>query len=219
MRLHSRGSARSGRTIGHPSARGAFLKKASELDPKNVQNRVRLARCYVAMGRVKPMRQKEAFKGLNKPRTTATPLIVLAEAARSKEEIQAAKEQRQKFPKKKDVSFYLASANLVLEWGRSRLRRATRCGKRSLPIFENRAARPYGPWEICICSKKDPKRGGDEFKKGGRPCPITLDGALEIRSIDVGDGQHRRGKKNRHRDDETGGGLSCRVGPYWPRLP
>src|SRR6266571_8926364 len=29
----------------------AFLARASELDPTNVQNRTRLARCYMAMGR------------------------------------------------------------------------------------------------------------------------------------------------------------------------
>src|SRR5205823_9311416 len=34
-----------------PLHAAAFLIKASELDPKNVQNRIRLARCYVAIGR------------------------------------------------------------------------------------------------------------------------------------------------------------------------
>src|SRR3982750_155823 len=34
-----------------PLRAGAFLAKASELDPKNAQNRIRLARCYLAMGR------------------------------------------------------------------------------------------------------------------------------------------------------------------------
>src|SRR5215831_15055869 len=33
---------------GAPLRAAAFLVRASELDPKNVQNRVRLARCYVA---------------------------------------------------------------------------------------------------------------------------------------------------------------------------
>src|SRR5262249_26454884 len=35
---------------GAPLRAAAFLVRASELDPKNVQNRVRLARCYVATG-------------------------------------------------------------------------------------------------------------------------------------------------------------------------
>src|SRR5207247_9135660 len=32
---------------GDPLRAGAFLAKASELDPKNAQNRIRLARCYL----------------------------------------------------------------------------------------------------------------------------------------------------------------------------
>jgi len=35
---------------GAPLQAGPFLVKASELDPKNAQNRVRLARCYAAIG-------------------------------------------------------------------------------------------------------------------------------------------------------------------------
>src|SRR5258708_1245125 len=35
---------------GAPLRAAVFLKKASELDPKNVQNRIRLARSYVATG-------------------------------------------------------------------------------------------------------------------------------------------------------------------------
>src|SRR5207245_6067124 len=34
-----------------PLRAAGFLKRASELDPKNVQNRIRLVRCYVAIGR------------------------------------------------------------------------------------------------------------------------------------------------------------------------
>src|SRR4030095_9723609 len=33
-----------------PLRAAAFLAKASELDPKNTQNRIRLARCYLAIG-------------------------------------------------------------------------------------------------------------------------------------------------------------------------
>ena len=35
---------------GAPLRAAGFLKRASELDPKNVQNRIRLARSYVATG-------------------------------------------------------------------------------------------------------------------------------------------------------------------------
>src|SRR5207302_11404343 len=46
-----------------PIRAAAFLTKATELDPKNVQNRVRLARCYVTIGRL-DQAQKEILKVL-----------------------------------------------------------------------------------------------------------------------------------------------------------
>src|ERR1051326_6784502 len=46
-----------------PLRAAPFLKKASEVDPKNRQNRIRLARCYVAMGRFRDG-AKEALKVL-----------------------------------------------------------------------------------------------------------------------------------------------------------
>lgn len=46
-----------------PIRAGAFLAKASELDPNNVQNRVRLARSYAATGQFGDAR-KEALKVL-----------------------------------------------------------------------------------------------------------------------------------------------------------
>ena len=99
-----------------PIRASAFLAKGSELNPNNVQNRVRLARSYVATGRLDDA-QKEALKVLDQSPDNADALIVLSEAARSKEGIEAAEDQLQKFPKKTDVSFYLASANLLFNTG------------------------------------------------------------------------------------------------------
>ena len=48
---------------GAPLQAGSFLVKASELDPKNAQNRVRLARCYAAIGQFAEA-CKEALKVL-----------------------------------------------------------------------------------------------------------------------------------------------------------
>src|SRR6266436_6318286 len=96
---------------GAPLRAAAFLKKASELDPKDVQNRIRLARCYVAAGGFADG-TKEALKVLEQAPDNGDAIITLTEAARSKEDIEAAKEQLQKFPKKNDASFYLAVANL-----------------------------------------------------------------------------------------------------------
>ena len=72
-----------------PLRAAAFLKKASELDPKNIQNRLRMARCYVATGLFKDA-QNEAFKVLEQAPDNGDALVVLTEAAQSKEDIEAA---------------------------------------------------------------------------------------------------------------------------------
>ena len=99
-----------------PIRASAFLAKASELAPNNVQNRVRLARSYAATGRVDDAR-KEALKVLEQSPENTDALLILSEDARSKEGIEATEEQLRKFPKKTDVSFHLASANLLFDTG------------------------------------------------------------------------------------------------------
>src|SRR5207247_8824846 len=101
---------------GAPLRAAAFLAKANELAPKNDQNRIRLARCYLAIGRFADA-SKQALKVLEKTPDNGDAIIALTEAARSKEDIQAAEQHLEKYPKKDDTSFHLASANLFLSSG------------------------------------------------------------------------------------------------------
>src|SRR5206468_9294218 len=61
-----------------PIRASAFLAKASELDPNNVQIRVRLARSYAATGRVDDAR-KEALKVLEQSPENTDALLILSE--------------------------------------------------------------------------------------------------------------------------------------------
>ena len=70
---------------GAPLRAAGFLKRASELDPKNVQNRIRLARCYVATGRFADG-TKEALKVLEQAPDNGDALITLTEAAQTGED-------------------------------------------------------------------------------------------------------------------------------------
>jgi tetratricopeptide (TPR) repeat protein len=151
-----------------PLHAGAFLIKASELDPKNIQNRVRLARCYVAMGRLADA-TKEALKVLEQAPDNGDALVVLAEAARSKEEIQAVKEQLEKFPKNKDVSFYLASANLALKSGDPG---AAGNALRDAVAADPKSAAAHMAMGDLYLLQKDQKRGGEEFKKAANLAPV-----------------------------------------------
>jgi len=151
-----------------PLRAAAFLKKASELDPKNVENRIRLARCYVAIGRFADG-AREALKVLEQAPDNGDALVVLTEAARSKEDIEAAQEQVQKFPKKNDVSFHLASANLFFNSGDP--------GAAGNSLREALAADPKSSQAHLALAdlylfQKDKERAGEEFKKAADLSPV-----------------------------------------------
>src|SRR5260370_5587807 len=153
---------------GAPLRAAAFLKKASELDPKNVQNRIRLARCYRATGGFADG-TKEALKVLEQAPDNGDAIIALTEAARSKEDIEAAGEQLQKFPRKNDVSFYLASANLLLSQGE--LPAAESALRRAVTIDPKSAAAHMAMGDLYLL-KKDQKQAGEEFKTAAELAPV-----------------------------------------------
>src|SRR5262249_19540158 len=101
---------------GAPLRAVAFLAKASELDPNSIEYHTRLARAYLSLGHFADAR-KEALKVLERFPDNNDAIVALTEAAQNKEEIEQADEQLQKFPKKDNVSFHLASANLFLREG------------------------------------------------------------------------------------------------------
>jgi tetratricopeptide (TPR) repeat protein len=150
-----------------PLRAAAFLAKASELDPKNVQNRTRLARCYVAIGRSADG-VKEALKVLEQVPDNGDALIALTEAARSKD-IEAAEEQLQKFPKKNDASFYLAVANLSFNGGD--LSTAGNALQQALAADPKSSAAHMAMGNLHLV-QKDNERAGEEFKKAADLAPV-----------------------------------------------
>ena len=153
---------------GAPLRAAAFLAKASELAPKNDQNRIRLARCYVAIGHFADA-SKEALKVLEQTPDNGDAIIVLTEAARSKEDIQAAEEQLERYPKKDDVSFHLASANLLLNSGN--LAAAENALRQALTVDPNSSAAHMAMGDLYLL-KKDQKQAGEEFKKAAELAPV-----------------------------------------------
>jgi tetratricopeptide (TPR) repeat protein len=153
---------------GAPLRAAPFLARASELDQKNVQNRTRLARCYIATGRFADA-QKEALKVLEQVPDNGEAIIALTEAARSKEDIEAAEKQLQKFPKKNDVSFYLAVANLSFSGGD--LSTAGNALQQALAADPKSSAAHMAMGNLHL-TQKDLKQAGEEFKKAADLAPI-----------------------------------------------
>src|SRR5436190_21483377 len=151
-----------------PIRASAFLAKASELAPNNVQNRVRLARSYAATGRVDDAR-KEALKVLEQSPANTDALVILSEEARSKEGIEATEEQLQKFPKKTDVAFYLASANLLFNTGD--MAGAGGALRQALAV-DPKSSQAHMAMGNLYLFQRDKKQAGEELKKAAELAPI-----------------------------------------------
>src|SRR5437870_11376375 len=153
---------------GAPLRAGPFLVKASELEPKNAQNRIHLARCYLAAGRLADA-TKEALKVLEQVPDDGDAIVVLTDAARSNEEIEEAVQQLQKFPKTDDASFHLASANLFLYKGD--LAAAVEALKHALAADPKSSAAHMAMGDVHLL-QKDPKQAGEEYKKAADLAPV-----------------------------------------------
>src|SRR5256885_4371166 len=151
-----------------PIRASAFLAKASELDPSNVQNRVHLARSYAATGRVDDAR-KEALKVLEQSPENTDALVILSEEARSKEGIEGTEEQLQKFPKKTDVAFYLASANLLFNTGD--MAGAGGALRKALAV-DPKSSQAHMAMGNLYLFQRDKKQAGEELKTAAELAPI-----------------------------------------------
>jgi tetratricopeptide (TPR) repeat protein len=145
-----------------------FLQRASALNPEHVSNRMRLARCYSALGQFEEAK-KEALKLLEQAPDNGDALVALAEAAHSREDIEAAGKQIEKFPKKNDVSFHLATANLLLNQGN--LAAAGEALRQALAIDPG-SSRAHLAMGDLYFFQKDPKQAGEEYKKAADLAPL-----------------------------------------------
>ena len=89
---------------GAPMRAGAFLVRTRELAPKDLENRVNLARVYVSMNALMEAR-KEALAVLEEAPANGEALLILAEAARNEEDLAALDQALQKFPDRNVVAY------------------------------------------------------------------------------------------------------------------
>ncbi|HZR63886.1 MAG TPA: tetratricopeptide repeat protein [Terriglobales bacterium] len=153
---------------GSPLRAAAFLAKANQLSPHDYQNRIRLARCYLAIGHFAEAK-KEALKVLEQFPGNGDAIVALTEAAQTREDIEEASQQLQKFPEKNSVSFNLASANLFLRQGN--LSATENALGQALTVNPKSAAAHTMLGDLYLL-KKDQKQAGEEFKKAADLAPV-----------------------------------------------
>jgi tetratricopeptide (TPR) repeat protein len=153
---------------GAPVRAAEFLARASALDPNNAEYHIRLARSYLALGRLADAK-KEALKVLELVPNNGDAVIALTEAVQTKEDIDEAGQQLEKFANKDSLSFYLASANLFLRQGD--LPAAEDALRHALTNDPKSAAAHMAMGDFYLV-KKDQKQASEEFKKAAELAPV-----------------------------------------------
>ena len=112
---------------------------------------------------------KEALKVLEQVPDSGDAIILLTEAARSKEDLEVGKGQLEKFPKKNDVSFHLASANLFFHSGDPAA--AGNALRQALSV-DPKSSQAHMAMGDLYLFQKDQKQAAEEFKKAADLAPV-----------------------------------------------
>lgn len=176
---------------GAPLRAVAFLARASALDPNNAEYRTKLARSYLALGRPADAK-KEALKVLVQYPDSGEALVALAEAAQTKEDMEEAGQQLQKFADKTSLSFSLSSANLSLRQGD--LSAAEDALRQALSRDPNSAVAHMTMGDLYLV-RKDATQAGEEFKKAADLAPIRSIERLKYAAFKSGTGDVEETRK------------------------
>ena len=101
---------------GAPLRAGPFLLKARELRPDDIDNRLRLARAFNSVGQGAQAKE-EAIQALEHNPTNVETILILADSARTKEDVDFVQQRLEKLPSLDTVSAQLAVATLSLRRG------------------------------------------------------------------------------------------------------
>ncbi len=175
---------------GAPLRAGAFLLKATELAPSNIDNHLNLARVYLAVGRVADAR-KEAMTVLEKAPDTGKALFVLVDTAQKPEDVAAAEQELQKFPHHDNADYYLASAGIAGKKGdiagaEAAVQRAAAADP-NLPAVHSALGTLYS-------IKKDVEKAGAELEKAATLSPPRSTEKLKFAQFKVQTGASAEAK-------------------------
>jgi tetratricopeptide (TPR) repeat protein len=176
---------------GAPLRAVAFLARASTLEQNNAEYRIRLARSYLALGRLAEAK-KESLKVLEIAPGSDDAIIALTEATQTKEDVEEAGRLLQKFPKKDGLTYYLASANLFLHQGD--LSAAENALRQALANDPKSAAAHTAMGDLYLL-RNDSNQAGEEFKKAAEVAPIRSMDRLKYAAFKSGTGDTEEARK------------------------
>jgi len=153
---------------GAPLRAAAFLLKARELAPKDLDNRYKLAQVYLRVGQPNEA-FKEATEILKQSPDNGPALALLAETALTVEQNQTAEQELQKFPHHDDP--YVEVANAALAIRKGDLAKAEAALNHALSLDPKCAPARIGLAQLSL-NKKDNARAGQELKAAADLSPV-----------------------------------------------
>ncbi len=152
---------------GAPVRAAPFFLKARELAPKNVDNRIQLARVFLSLSDASAAR-KELISILKESPDSGEALALLAETDRTKEDIASTEQRLQKFRDHDKASYNMAVANVAFHKGdtagaEAALHRAAQ--------LDPKSATPYLALATLHFQAKDKTKGLEDLKKAAELQP------------------------------------------------
>src|SRR6266487_6668387 len=153
---------------GAPLRAAAFLLKARELAPKDLDNRHKLALVYLRVGQPNET-FKEATEILKQAPDNGPALALLAETALTPEQTQTAEQEVQKFPQHDNP--YIEVANAALAIRKGNLAKAEAALNHALSLDPKCAQAHIGLAQLSL-NKKESTRAGQELKTAADLSPV-----------------------------------------------
>jgi len=153
---------------GVPLRAAAFLLKARELAPEDLDNRYKLALIYLQVGQANEA-FKEATEILKQAPASGPALAILAETSVTPEQKQAAEQELRKFPQHDNPYVEVANAALALRKGD--LANAEVALNHALSLDPKCIQAHIGLAQVSL-TKKDNARAGEELKAAADLCPV-----------------------------------------------
>ena len=153
---------------GVPLRAAAFLLKARELAPEDLDNRYKLALVYLQVGQPNEA-FKEATEILKQAPASGPALAILAETSVTPEQKQAAEQELRKFPQHDNPYVEVANAALALRKGD--LANAEVALNHALSLDPKCMQAHIGLAQVSL-TKKDNARAGQELKAAADLCPV-----------------------------------------------
>jgi len=176
---------------GAPVRAGGFLIKAKELAPNDLDNRYKLALVYVRVGQTQEA-FKEATEILKQAPDHGPALVLLAEAAGTPEQVQAAEQEVEKFPHHDNPYFEVANAALAMR--KQDLPKAEALLNHALTA-DSKCLEAHVAMAVLAMAKKNDALAEQELKAAAELSPVRSNERLNYAEFKIRKGNTEEAKK------------------------